>query len=437
MEAQAYYAGTLTSFTIPDENLQDVVARRPIPAHPNPVNRLRERLDHPIGTRKLVDLVKPSDKVVLMTSEYMRMPYTWVLGPVVVNLLREAGVERENITLVNAPGTHQTEQQQARNPLVQKVFGTLSGKHRLVMHDCDRPAELAYMGMTRQGTPVWVNKVVAAADVKIGFGELSPHHSAGSMGGGKIINPGVCGRASIGSMHRRVLVEKGIPDYKQIQVGVHDERNAVRKDIEDSAVVAGLDFKIDVLTNYPRRDIVDVFAGDFKAEYREGVRLGEKVYGTTIDKLADISISLHADPREMYLTRGLLTPQVDAATKDDGIIIKVVSAEEGFARSGAHLTFNPRLMKLPATEMERRLVNNKCNLRDMSLMWQVRKSLDQHRTFLVTKYRKQAALRYGFTYVTRSFDDALTKALDEKGRDATVDVVYDYHDVAYPIASWL
>ena len=27
--------------------------------------------------------------------------------------------------------------------------------------------------------------------------------------------------------------------------------------------------------------------------------------------------------------------------------------------------------------------------------------------------------------------------VEEKGRNATVDVVYDYHDVAYPIASWL
>src|SRR4030042_6590726 len=145
--------------------------------------------------------------------------------------------------------------------------------------------------MTPQGTPVWVNKAVADADLKIGFGEVSPHHSAGHCGGAKIINPGVCSRATIGAMHRLVMPSRGSIGLDLWQGGVHRERNLVRKDMEEAAALVGLDFKIDAVTNCATRELVGIFAGAFRKEYRAALRFADTIYGTEPEKV-DIAVKL-------------------------------------------------------------------------------------------------------------------------------------------------
>ena len=432
------FAGKEMPIKIPQENLIGVVEGHNLPPLDNPQQKLREILDKPIGCDKLVDLAKKGDKVALMTSEYMRMPYTWILAPVVVDILKEAGVKDKDITLVNAPGTHQTEAEQAVNPQVREVYGPLQGKHRLIMHDCDKREDLAYMGMTPQGTPVWVNKAVAEADLKIGFGELSPHHAAGHCGGGKIINPGVCGRATIGSMHRFVMSAHEASGLDLWQVGLHDERNPLRKDIEDTATVAGLDFKIDAVTNCASRELVGIFAGDFKKEYREGIKLSDSIYGTKTKK-ADIAVTLTPAVKGWgggtYLTGAFLGGDITGsnAVKDDGIVIQVVSAEEGYSSLGTHRVYTPENMAISGEEMTWKLTVGDCDLRDMSLRWQVKRCLEETRAFLVTTLDEKTALSTGYAAVYRSFDEALSKAFQEKGKNAKVVVIDRAGRPNYPL----
>lgn len=68
----------------------------------------------------------------------------------------------------------------------------------------------------------------------------------------------------------------------------------------------------------------------------------------------------------------------------------------------------------------------------MSLMWQTRKIYDEKPNIIVTKYPKKNALAIGFSDVARSVDKALAKAFKEKGKDATISVVYK-HNHMYPI----
>ncbi len=427
-EIKMVFSGKEMPIRIPEENLATVVQARNLAPLANPEKTLRDLLAAPIGSEKLADLAKPRCKVVLITSEYMRMPYTWVLAPVVVDILHEAGVRDEDITLVNAPGTHQTEEEQAANPSVREVFGSLEGKHRLVMHDCDTKREHTYVGMTPQGTPVWVNKSVADADLKIGFGEVSPHHSAGHCGGAKIINPGVCYRATIGAMHRLVMPSHSSIGLDLWQVGVHDERNLVRKDMEEAAALAHLDFKIDAVTNCATRELVGIFAGDFRKEYRAALRFADTIYGTESEKV-DIAVTLTPGVKGWgggtYLSGAFLGSDIIGANaiRKDGIVIQVVSAEEGYSSPGPHQVYTPTNMSLSSEEMMWRLTTGDCDLRDMSLRWQVKKCLEETRVFLVSNIQEQDALTTGFAAVFRTFDDALTKAFEEKGMDADVAVI--------------
>jgi len=54
------------------------------------------------------------------------------------------------------------------------------------------------------------------------------------------------------------------------------------------------------------------------------------------------------------------------------------------------------------------------------MSWSHRRAIECRKTFIVTKMSEEQAYSYGFAYATRSFDDALTKAFHELGKDARV-----------------
>jgi len=429
-EFTTIWAGEEVKVKIPEANLLNVIEPHEKPPLSNPEEKLKKILENPVGGKKLVDIVKPGNKVALISSEFGRLPFTWILAPVVVDLLKKnCGIRDDDIIMVNAPGTHQTEEQQQQNPLIPKLWGPLYGKHKLVLHDCDKKDQLTYMGETSLGTPVWINKPVAGCDVKIGFGELKPHHAAAHCGGGKIVNPGICGRASITSMHKRVMC-KG---FREFSLGGPDPRNHVRRDQNESAQVAGLDFKIDAITNPVSRNLVDVIAGDVIKEWEAGVKLAQEIWATKVKKKADIGLYL---PREgdAYISGAwMYTPITsDMATKDDGIIIPVVPAQNGYSRPGGHQAFPPKIMRLSSDDMGFKLAEGSYDGRDMSLMWQTKKIYEEKTTVLATKYPKEAAKAIGFKDIARSVQGALDEAFRIKGKNATVSVVYK-HNHMYPI----
>ena len=122
----------------------------------------------------------------------------------------------------------------------------------------------------------------------------------------------------------------------------------------------------------------------------------------------------------------------DMVSKDDGMMILINPAENGYSRPGSHQAFPPKLMRTSSDEMGWRLAEGSYDGRDMSLMWQTKKVYDEKPTTIVTRYPKNASLALGFSNVSRSIDDALAKALEEKGKDATISVVYQ-HNHMYPI----
>ena len=64
----------------------------------------------------------------------------------------------------------------------------------------------------------------------------------------------------------------------------------------------------------------------------------------------------------------------------------------------------------------------------------VKKIIEEKKTILVSTYPKKRARALGFYHVARSIDEALATALDEKGKDATISVIYQNNHM-YPIYS--
>jgi len=133
---------------------------------------------------------------------------------------------------------------------------------KVVNHEWMDKDKLVYVGTTKSGTPVYVNKLVYEADFVIGVGSIIPHLFAGYGGGAKIIQPGVCSEETTAYTHLLAALE----DPLKL---LGDPENVVRKEMEEVADVVGLDFIVNVVFN-GRGEVVKVVAGDMRKAFREG-----------------------------------------------------------------------------------------------------------------------------------------------------------------------
>ena len=77
-------------------------------------------------------------------------------------------------------------------------------------------------------------------------------------------------------------------------------------------------------------------------------------------------------------------------------------------------------MQLPLSRLAQILTRREGEPRSTCMAWSHRRAIERGRTFIITEMAEEKAYSYGFSYATRSFDDALQKAFNELGKDARI-----------------
>lgn len=274
-------------------------------------------LENPIGSPKLRDIVKPGEKIAIITSDITRPMPTYKVMPALLDELAAAGVDFKDVTLVFALGSHRKQSPEEQKRLAGDVA---YGKINVVDSD---PEDCVHMGVTANGTPVDITRVVAEADRRIALGNIEFHYFAGYSGGYKAVMPGVSTPAAIQSNHKLMIRPESCAGRL--------EGNPVREDIEEAGRICGLDFILNVVLD-EHKNIVKVVCGDPVKAHRVGAAFLDKLYTKEIDCGADIVIvSQGGAPKDLnlYQTQKALDNSKHAV-KDGGIIILIGSCAEGY-----------------------------------------------------------------------------------------------------------
>ena len=243
-----------------------------------------------------------------------------VLVPEIVNELCKSGVPLNDIVVVVATGTHAP-------PTIESVKKRIKSKIiediKIEIHDCDK-SEFAFIGKTKLGNEIYVNKTVVDADLKIATGCIAPHIIAGYSGGRKSILPGVSARKTVTYNHTKFITNPNV------RPGVLDN-NPVHEDMEEAAKLVGLDFIVNVIYN-SKEEVCGVVAGDpFKAWY-DGVKTAHKMFKVNLPEPVDILITSpgsNAAGINMYQTLSKAVNPFWPLIKDNGIVILVSPCKEG------------------------------------------------------------------------------------------------------------
>lgn len=316
MKFEIGYGNGVQNLEIPDKNLLQVLHANEVEYDLTGEDEVRRALGAPIGSARLKDLVKPGQKIAIITSDISRPMPTHIAMPALLDELYEAGVQKEDITLVFALGSHRKQTEEEKRKLAgDRAYSEI----RCIDGDID---DCVHMGETKAGTPVDITRVVAEADFRIGMGNIEYHYFAGYSGGAKAIMPGVSTPAAIQNNHSMMVDEKACAGNLN--------GNPVRNDIEEAERMCPLDFIINVVLD-EEKQIIKAVCGDVTAAHREGCRFLDGLYSIEIPKRADIVVvSQGGAPKDLnlYQTQKALDNSKHAI-KDGGTIVLAGSCKEG------------------------------------------------------------------------------------------------------------
>lgn len=197
MKIEVGYGTGTQAVEVPDEKILGVLAPNKVEKGLTGVDEVRRALAEPIGTPRLRDIVRPGERIAIITSDITRPVPTYTIMPALLDELYEAGVTPSDITLVFALGSHRphTEEEQRH----------LAGERAWAEITCidGDPSTCVHVGETTAGTPVDIVEVVAKADRRICLGNIEYHYFAGYSGGAKAIMPGVSTREAIQANHTK------------------------------------------------------------------------------------------------------------------------------------------------------------------------------------------------------------------------------------------
>jgi nickel-dependent lactate racemase len=249
------YGDDEIQFEIDQSRLIDKLVPRETPAAKSPYDSTRMALNHPVDGNGLHAFARKGYTVIIIVDDYTRPTSAGPICQAILDELNSQGIDDSHVTLITASGLHRPmNEAELRVKLGPDVM------HRVEVncHDAWDDNKNEHVGQTSNGTPVWINKRVLKADLRITVGMVAAHFTAGYGSGPKTILPGVSGYRTIHYNHGVLSLAPSA------RIGL-TEGNPCWEDMVDALKWLGPTLAVDVVLN-AQNELVAAFHGKPVAE---------------------------------------------------------------------------------------------------------------------------------------------------------------------------
>ncbi len=416
-----------TKLDITLENVTTVLQPNKIELTGLPQDVVRDALEHPIGTKKLRDIVTEGETVCVIIPDITRgwqTPNIYV--PEIIEELSRGGIRDEDITILSATGTHRSH---TYDEVLELVGNDVAKRIKIHDHDCKNDDHVS-LGTTTYGNEVFINKIAYDADRIVIAGGAIYHFLAGFGGGRKYILPGVASYDTVMRNHKLALNEGlGNGSNEEVRMGNKTEKNPINDDMMQAASMIKIDFCLNIIAD-PEKGITHAFAGDYIESHNIACKMVEKIDGVLFNEKADIVIgSASGFPKDinLYQTSKTLFNMLEIV-EDNGVIIIASECIENYGSKDTEF-----------------IIDNFTNMLDRE------KYLREHFTIggYIGYKTVETAEKYTFILITemtqeqfkncsiktvKSFEEAIEIAYKVKGKDASI-CVMPYAANTLPIKS--
>jgi nickel-dependent lactate racemase len=315
MEIQIPYGKEYIPIQIPDKKNLGVY-------HSNLVDigiehdTLRQALEHPIDSPNFPTFLKDARDILIIVNDATRPTPTAKVLEIISEQINDV-----DCSLIIATGNHRSPTQEE----YEFIFGQFhkTYKDQIHVHDANNDADMVYLGTSKSGTEIYVNKLGVEAHKLIVIGSVEPHYFAGYTGGRKFFLPGIAAYRTIEQNHKHAL----LPQARLLGLSgnpVHEDMVDALRFLQDKEI-----FSIQTVLDREHR-IYAATAGDIHASFDALIEKANEVYAVKVPEKADIVVSIAPYPLDIDLyqsQKALETGKL--ALKENGILLLVSKCRMG------------------------------------------------------------------------------------------------------------
>jgi nickel-dependent lactate racemase len=311
------YGESEVSFEIDETRLIGILKPHEVSAAPDAEHTTKSALHKPVDGCSLQSVIKNGQTVAIVTDDYTRPTPAGPICRALLDELNELGIDDSHVRIVVGCGLHRTMDD---NEVRAKFGGDLLRRVEISCHDAWDDNQNEHVGQTSRGTPIWIDRRVLKADVRITVGLIIAHFTAGYGAGPKTILPGVSGYRTI--FHNHAVHQTKL----SARIGV-TEGNPGWEDAVEALKFLGPTLAVNVVLN-TKNELVSAFHGKPVAAQKAGIELYESMYASKVKEKADIVIA-SANPEYAYLDQCLKTiVPASIFTRDGGMRIVASQCKE-------------------------------------------------------------------------------------------------------------
>jgi nickel-dependent lactate racemase len=315
MNLKIPYGKESIELNIEDENVAEVV-------YPNDVvlgdekETIFNAISNPVNSKSFSDFLSDAKDVLVIVNDATRPTPT----SKILDIIHEKFHEKD-IKFIVATGVH-------RAP-TEDELEFIFGKHlqyirdQIYIHDAKREEDMVFIGESKNGTQMYVNKLGVEADKIVIISSVEPHYFAGYTGGRKSFLPGIASYRTIEQNHKHALS----PHAQALIL----EGNPVHEDMIDALrTIAGKEtFSIQAVLDGEKR-IYHCTSGDIHSSFLMAIEKAHEVYCVDIEEKAEIVVAIAGYPSDvdLYQSQKALD-NGKLALKNGGILILVSECTSG------------------------------------------------------------------------------------------------------------
>ena len=278
---------------------------------------IEESLENPIGFESYDEFAEDTDKLLVIINDATRPTPT----SKVLRYLLPVLSSHPDVKFLIATGVHRAPTEEEYRYILGDTYEVF--RRKVVAHDARKDEDMTYLGKSKNGTEMYINKLVTEYKNILVIGSVEPHYFAGYTGGRKSFLPGVASYKTIEMNHKLALSD----DAKSLAL----KGNPVNEDMVDAMnVLKDLNvFSIQTVLTGDHK-LFAVTAGDLHKSFDAAIKHSKKIFCVPLKQKGNIVITAAPYPMDidLYQSQKALD-NGKLALEDDGIIILVSKCRMG------------------------------------------------------------------------------------------------------------
>ncbi len=278
---------------------------------------ITESLKKPVAAESLEDFVKNSDRILILVNDATRPTPTAKVLAEMVDILRE----HEDVRFLIATGAHRGPTEDEFRYIFGEIYDEF--RDRIFVHDARKDEDMEYLGISSNGTEMYLNKMVNESRNIIVIGSVEPHYFAGYTGGRKAFLPGVASYKTIEMNHKHALSDAAQP--------LAIKGNPVAEDMEDAMkVLRNLNvFSIQTVLTADH-GLYAMVSGDLFKSFDMAVEKANEVFCAKCSRKGNIVLTAAPYPMDIDLYQSQKALENGKlALEEGGVIILVSKCRDG------------------------------------------------------------------------------------------------------------